>query len=314
MTKMPPCRPSLVRSFLAACAIAAASSPATTFAQSKAKQADVRYEQGKAYYKAGAFDLAIQEFLAGYELDPRAPVLFNVGLIYQDKLQNGPKAIEYFKRYLELGAAATEAVEARARIAGIERQIEAERQAREAEARRKAEEAEAERRRKEEAAAAAEAERRRQAELAQQAPQPPVPAAGELSASTPPPASPPDPERARNLKLVGLVAGGAGVALTGLGIVFGLQHNALRDEIEAATGQWTPELADKDAERRTKGTVAVVSLVAGGLALAGGAVAYFLGWQEQQRVDEAAGPAARWLPSVALAPEGGASLVWVGRF
>jgi tetratricopeptide (TPR) repeat protein len=77
-------------------------------AANRKAQAEGHYDQGKAYYKAGAFDLAVKEFLAGYELDPRAGVLFNVARAFEE-LKNPSKAIEYYKKYTDLGAAATAA-------------------------------------------------------------------------------------------------------------------------------------------------------------------------------------------------------------
>jgi Tetratricopeptide repeat len=280
---------------------------------SKKEQAEVRYDQGKAYYRAGAFDLAIQEFLAGYALDPRAGVLFNIARGYEE-LKDRNKAIEFYKKYVDLGAQATAATEARARMVVLERQI------KEDDERKKAEAAERERQRQE----ALNPPPAMPAPVATVPPAPDKGAAGSASGASgggapgpegavgvtaPPPAS---PELARNLKISGLAAGGVGVVLTGLGVFFAVRGSSLKSDINseiARTNTWTPGLASKDSDMKSANKLAVISLVAGGVTLAGGAVLYYLGWS---KTPHEGGASAMLSPSVG--PGGAGSLVLTGRF
>jgi tetratricopeptide (TPR) repeat protein len=258
---------------------AAFGGPAT--AQSKKDQAELRYEQGKAYYRTGAYELAIQEFLEGYKLDPRPGVLFNIARGYEE-LKDRAKAIEFYKKYLDLGAQATAAVEARARVAGLERAIKEEEDKKNAEA--------------------AERERQQQLQRQQALNPPPMPAPvaavpGAASPTTSPQATggatapegsvsatattPESPETARKLKLAGLITGGAGVLLAGAGGFFVWRGSQLKSEIQseiASTMGWSDALAQKDADMNSANTYALIGFIAGGAAIAGGAVLYYLGW------------------------------------
>jgi hypothetical protein len=282
-------------------------------AQSKKEQAEVRYDQGKAYYRAGAYDLAIQEFLEGYKLDPRAGVLFNIARGYEELKDRG-KAIEYYKKYLDQGAQATAATEARARMVALERAI------KDDDERKKAE--------------AAERERQRQQAL-NPPPMPapvatvpgapsavPAPTAGTTSASAAAPegsvsaaASPVEsPETARTLKLAGIITGGAGVLLAGAGGFFLWRGGSIKSDIEAQINQtpppsWSADLSSKDADMKTANTLALVGFIAGGAAIAGGAVLYYLGWS---RSPHDGGSTAMLSP--VIGPGGTNGLALTGRF
>jgi tetratricopeptide (TPR) repeat protein len=283
-------------------------------AADKKAEAEVHYEQGKAYYKAGAFDLAIQEFLEGYKRDPRPGVLFNIARGYEE-LKDRAKAIEYYKKYIESGQAAAAAVtEARARMVVLERQI------KEDEERKKAE--------------AAEAERKRQEALN---PPPAMPAPVETKTAGATPAAPPpaplgaspgpgapegaiavaaapaaSPDTARKLKLAGIITGGAGIVLAGAGGFFAYRASTLKSEINGEItkpdASWSPELQTKNSDMESAQTMALVGLVAGGVCVAGGAVLYYLGWNKtahdgasQAMLTPTAGPA-------------GSGLLLTGRF
>lgn len=241
-------------------------------------EANRHFDQGKAYYRARAYDLAIQEFLAGYEIDPRPGVLFNIGRAWEE-LGNRPKAIESLKQYVALsGTGAPAVAEARARVVALERQIREEEQHQQAEALARAESERAER----------EHEDRERAEREQAA-------AAAVSAAatsvTPDPlraeATRRPPVRASGLKVGGLVAAGTGVALTGAAILLAIHGNQLNNEINAEidrTQSWSAELGNKDADMRTANRWALYTAVAGGVTLAGGAVLYYLGWREARGI------------------------------
>lgn len=278
-------------------------------ADPKKAEAETHYDQGKAYYKAGAFDLAIQEFLAGYKLDPRPGVLFNIARGYEE-LKDKPKAIEYYKKYVDLGAAAAAATEARARMVVLERQI------KEDEERKKAEEAERERQRQAALnpppAMPAPVETKAPGAAVPAAPPPAAPASaapeGAVSVQAAPAAS---PETARTLKIAGMATGGAGVVLVGVGAYFALHASSLKSDINGEIGRtmvWTPELTKKNSDMESAQTLALVGFVAGGAALVGGGVLYYLGWS---KTPHDGGAQAMLTPSVG---PGGGSLLLTGRF
>ncbi|MDB4983431.1 MAG: TonB-dependent receptor [Myxococcales bacterium] len=283
--------------------------------ESKKAQAEVHYDQGKAYYRAGAFDLAIQEFLEGYELDPRAGVLFNIARGYEE-LKNRDKAIEFYKKYIGLGAQAAAATEARARLVVLERQIKDE------DERKKAD--------------AAEAERKRQEALNPPPPTTPTPVP---SSTTPMPApvetkvpgatpsemvaapgatpaglvaapapAPSDPELAHKLEVAGIVTGGAGVVLVGVGGFFAWRASSIKSDI-AKEKTYSP---GKDSDYKSASMLGVVGLAAGGVAIAGGAVLYYLGWSKAPH-DGATPAATTAFLAPSMGPDG-ATLLLNGSF
>jgi tetratricopeptide (TPR) repeat protein len=284
--------------------------PVAAHAADKKGEAEVHYEQGKAYYKAGAFDLAIQEFLAGYKLDPRPGVLFNIARGYEE-LKDRNKAIEYYKKYIDLGAAAAAATEARARMVVLERQI------KEDEEKKKAEEAERERQRQlalnpppAAAAPAMPAPTETTAPAAAAVPAAAAPAGPEGAiAVAPAPTS--SPETAKKLKVAGMVTGGAGLVLAGVGAYFAVRASSLKSEINtelAKPGTAWSDVSGKNSDMESAQTMAIVGLVAGGVAVAGGAVLYYLGWS---KTPHDGGTTAMLSPGV---QPGGGSLFLTGRF
>lgn len=279
-------------------------------AADKKAEAEVHYDQGKAYYKAGAFDLAIQEFLQGYKLDPRPGVLFNIARGYEE-LKDRNKAIEFYKKYIDQGAAAAAATEARARMVVLERQIKDE------DEKKKADEAERERQRQlalnpPPAAPAMPAPVETTTSPAA-VPSAPAPATsgpeGAVTATAPAPET--SPETAKKLKVAGLVTGGAGVVLAGVGTFFAIRAGSLKSEIQNevnTTGEYTAALASKNSDMESAQTMAVIGLVAGGVAVAGGAVLYYLGWK---KTPHDGGATAMLSPGVT---PGGGSLFLSGRF
>lgn len=79
------------------------------------EETEAAEEQARAYFKAGAFDMAAVEFLKAYELKPKKAWLFNAALSYENaKLVE--KAVLTYGRYLEVQSTGPKAAEARARM------------------------------------------------------------------------------------------------------------------------------------------------------------------------------------------------------
>src|SRR5258708_7479220 len=245
-----------------------AAPPAAPTPAAKKSEANHHFDQGKAYYRAGAYDLAVQEFLAGYEIDPRPGVLFNIGRAYEE-LKNRAKAIEYFNKYVAaVGSDAPAVTEAKARVVALQRQ------AREEDVRQQAQ-AQAEAQAATERAARERAQRE-EALRAQAAAGSATAGSGGTLRTEAPPSS---PELAAHLKIGGIAAAGAGLVLTGVGVLLAVRGNHLNDEIRteiARTQTWSTDLSSKDADMKTANRWALITAVSGGVAIAGGAVLYYL--------------------------------------
>ena len=116
-----------------------------------------------------------------------------------------------------------------------------------------------------------------------------------------------DADAGRNLKLAGLVAGGAGAALVVTGLLYGRRASTLGDEVTSACSDpldpcdWAAQ-QDKDATGRRYSMIGYTLDVLGLAAVAGGAVMYYLG-DRKSRVTVS--PTSR---------DGGAVLSWGGRW
>jgi len=84
------------------------------------EKAKAHFLQGEAYFKAGTFDKAIEEYEKAYALGPVPVMLFNIALAHE---KNGTtdKALEYYKRYLDTAPTGNRATEARARSEALTR-------------------------------------------------------------------------------------------------------------------------------------------------------------------------------------------------
>lgn len=86
------------------------------------RAAKALFKQGRAYYDAGAYALAIKEYRKAYRLTPRPLLLFNIGQAYRlkgDKAQ----AIVTYQRFLAVVSEGTIAEEARNHIAALQLKI-----------------------------------------------------------------------------------------------------------------------------------------------------------------------------------------------
>lgn len=73
--------------------------PAQAGAEDTEAEARVAFQRGRAHYKAGEFAQAVVELSKAYSLKPRPALLRYMGDCYF-KMNNAPKAIELYKKYL----------------------------------------------------------------------------------------------------------------------------------------------------------------------------------------------------------------------
>jgi tetratricopeptide (TPR) repeat protein len=84
-----------------------------------AEQAKLRFEAGKAAYRAGRYSEAVTCFLDADALAPRAPLSFDIARAYE-QLGDAPAAVRFYRNYLERAPTAANAPAVRARIAALE--------------------------------------------------------------------------------------------------------------------------------------------------------------------------------------------------
>jgi tetratricopeptide (TPR) repeat protein len=213
------------------------------------------FKQGQLYFKDADYDRALAEYEAAYALSPEPLLIFNIALCH-DRAQRPEKALENFRRYLDLAPNGQVADEAREDVARLTRVVDAivakrteeerataeQRAAREAEAARKADE---ERRAREAATAADSARRAREASAIER--------------------------RARIERWAAYGSFVVGAAGIGIGIKYGLDArsdaNALGDH---TMGAWTDELVTQDDQGRSANTKMIVFTSIGSAFVVGG--------------------------------------------
>jgi len=214
----------------------ALSIPAAAAAQSRRAQAVKHFEQGEAYFLAGAFDKAVVEYQSAYDLVPKPALLFNIGLAYEN-MGDAEHAIESYQRYLTEDPKGPKVAEARARSEAIVRRRQAEQERSEREAREQARR-DAEAREQARRDAEAREQARRDAERAARD-------AGVAEQPLPPTPTPVE-HGARPSLLPGLIVVGGGALLAGVGLAYHLKAGNIRDELEQELETGTPPLDSND--------------------------------------------------------------------
>src|SRR5688572_23821750 len=81
-------------------------------------RAEAHYEQGVQAYRAQRYRTAIEHFLAADNLVPSPALCYNVARAYE-RLDEAPRALEYYRTYLRRGADPKNEAEVRARVREI---------------------------------------------------------------------------------------------------------------------------------------------------------------------------------------------------
>jgi hypothetical protein len=105
-----------------------------------------------------------------------------------------------------------------------------------------------------------------------------------------------DPEaakKAQSMMTIGLITGGAGVAVVLTGFVFGGLASSAESDLNALSsdrGTWSPEQQDRYDAGKRNNTIAIVSFVLGGAAVATGGTLYVLGMLKKKDATVAVNP------------------------
>jgi tetratricopeptide (TPR) repeat protein len=304
---------------------ARAQPPAPPTAQQR-RAAKAHFDQGRAFYEAGAYADAVRAYQAAYAIVRLPDLLFNIGQAFRlagDK----PRAIDAYQRFLEKVPDGALSEEARNHVAALRLRIQVEeaeagrqKAAAEAEAaRRQAAEAEAARRRAEADAAARlraqtddEAHRRR---LAQES----VTAQREREAGA-------DQDLRRRLeeargrgsgwRIGGAVTVALGLAFVGLGvatpyIAAGQSIDDLSSFNSDRSQPWSENLDRSVRDLHGSQSRVVYVTAAGGAMVLGGVVMYYLGVRSRSKAEAAVRRGASARPAVGPSSAG---LAVGGRF
>lgn len=237
-------------------------------------KAKAHFKAGEAFFSAGVFDRAISEYEAAYALTMRAPLLYNLGSAYRrlgdesGKLEDKRAALEFYEKYLAADPNGKVAGEAKRWIDVLRPEVE-----------------------------------KLEAEEKARPPAPPPevkPAPAETAAPLPAAAADRPRKSRKTVRIVGYAITGAGVALLGTGVFFGMKARSAASDLDAieAGGSWDQDLYDsgKSYERN-----ALILGGAGAAAIAGGLVTALVFGRDREA------PAA-----IAVTPRG--TLVVAGRF
>jgi tetratricopeptide (TPR) repeat protein len=262
---------------LAALALPAGAQPAPGAppAEDAKEKARVHFQKAKELHEKKQYGEAAAEYLEAYRYMPAPAFIYNAGQVYRLGGEK-EKAVEHYKKYLELEPKGEGADDARQFIAELTAEIEADRKA----------------------AAPGTGEPGAAPVLGGGS------GGGDPGGGGAPPVRDAQERPGRGLMLAGMVSGGVGVAAMGAAVVFALRARSAESDLDGYQGVWTPDRQDRYATGQSAERNMTVSVVIGVAALGAGGTMYFLGRRKARRAE-----AAR--PSIGAAAGGDAALLWV---
>jgi tetratricopeptide (TPR) repeat protein len=241
----------------------------------KRAEAKTLYEQGLSHYNLGEFDQAIAAFRKSYALTQAPGLLFNIAQAFRLE-KDYEQATYFYTTYLRLQPDAANRADVEARLAEMQQALE------------------------------------EQKKLEKKPPIGTIAPEGNTATTptttvTPPTApttstmpalpSPREEPRApgKSLTVAGYATAGAGAALVITGLVFGrMAKSAEKDLNQLSTdmGSWTAEHEDTFDAGKRNNTIAIVSFIAGGAAIATGGTLWVLGAMKKSDATVAINPSA----------------------
>ncbi|HLU66391.1 MAG TPA: tetratricopeptide repeat protein [Kofleriaceae bacterium] len=260
--------------------------------------ARAHFKKAKELHDAGRYAEAAVEYLEAYRHFPAPEFLYNAGQVYR-LAGDRERAIEHYRRYLDLEPEGAGADNAREFIAELEAAIAAERRT----AERKTKETGADQGSGAGAGADAGAGAGADAGAGAGADAGADAGAGAGAGAIDGGAR----EPGRGLIVAGATIAGAGVVALGAAALFGASARSASDDLSGFRGRWTAEEHDRWESGQAAERNMIISLAAGGAALATGGVLLYLGRRKAREGGEA--------PVVGAWADGrGASLTLSGRF
>jgi tetratricopeptide repeat protein/thrombospondin type 3 repeat protein len=281
------------------------------------KQAAAHYQKGRAHFQAKEYDQAIAEYQKANEILPRPLVLFHLAEAYRLK-GDARQALSYYRRYLsEEPNGGRPAEDARARVGELEAAIRTEEARRDSDGDGIPDAVD----KCPNVAAPGTADGcppprdsdgdgipdalDRCPDVAAPGTPDGCPATAAPASAGPGSPAPSDPGQKR--RLAAYLVGGGGLAVIGVGLIFGLQAKSTWDEAEKSCTPTACDQAGHDlaSDAATKGNLSTALVVVGLGAVATGAVLYLTA--PKAAPSDTAVPRARVIPE--LGPHGAA--VWV---
>ena len=222
---------------------------------SKKAEAKALYEKGLSHYNLGEFDQAIAAFRAAYAISSAPGLLFNIAQSFRLK-KDYEQAVYFYTTYLRLKPDAPNRSDVEARLQEMQEAIE---------------------------------EQKKQSTKAPIGTIPPDGSTTTTTTTTTTPTggtttttAPTEVEGTKNQSLItaGYVSAGTGAALVVTGVIFGMMASSAESDLNSLSddhGTWTPEQQDKYDAGKRNNTIAIISFVAGGAAIATGVTLYVLG-------------------------------------
>jgi tetratricopeptide (TPR) repeat protein len=276
--------------FVLLCSIATAHYARPAHADPPVISADVKAKaseyvtKGLAAQEAGDYDAAIAFYSKAHQLTLHPVLLFNIAQAHR-LAGRIDQALGLYQKYLDedpKGAQAKTArdlvVELKARKAEEARRADDARKledARRAEEARRADEARrVEEARSAEVARTVEAARVEQARKAEQMRKTEPPRQADATPAVAAATSTSQPSPGRNLRIAGLLSGGAAAIAFSVGIGFGLRAQSIEDELSRPMA---PYSRDREAEGERANQIAITGYATSGVLLALGATLYLIG-------------------------------------
>ena len=264
----------LVLAALLAASVTAAAQPAPRPSPAPAAQSDDQkraeakalYEQGLSHYNLGEFDDAIAAFRKSYELTQAPGLLFNIAQAFRLK-KDYEQATYFYSTYLRLQPDAANRADVEARLAEMQQALDDQKKLE---------------RKPPIGTISPEGSTSTTSTISPTTTATPAPAPAPAPSTMPAPVSPRDESRTRgtSLKTAGYVTAGTGAAIVITGLVFGSMAKSAEtdlDKLSTNMGTWTAaEQAKYDAGKRDN-TIAIISFVVGGAAIATGGTLWVLG-------------------------------------
>ncbi|HEY5947859.1 MAG TPA: tetratricopeptide repeat protein [Kofleriaceae bacterium] len=235
----------------------------------KKAEAKALYEKGLSHYNLGEFDLAIEAFRKAYAISQAPGLLFNIAQSFRLK-KDYEQASYFYTTYLRLKPDAPNRADVEARLQEMQEALE---------------------------------EQKKQATKAPIGTIPPdgggtVTTTTTTTVATPTggttasvdKGSPEDAAKAQSLMTAGYVTAGAGGALIVTGVIFGSMARSAESDLNKLStdhGTWTSEQQDKYDAGKRNNTIAIISFIAGGAAVATGATLWVLGSMKKSKAEVA---------------------------